>query len=105
MRILLFVFNLLFRYLDPIKVLGINIGKNPQMIISDTFNERIKKLKTLLNMWRARNISIKEKITLLRTKAMPLMLYPATILYTPDEVIKEDEEIFFNFIWPKKNIM
>ena len=87
---------------DTIKVLGINIGKNPQLIISDTFNERIKKLKTLLNMWRARNISIKGKITLLRTKAMPLMLYPATILYTPDEVIKEVEEIFFNFIWPKR---
>ena len=29
------------------------------------------------------------------------MLYPATLLYTPDEVTKEVDEIFFNFIWPK----
>ena len=49
-------------------------------------------------MWYSASIG---KVTLLRRKAMPLMLYPATILYTlADEVIKEVVEVVFNFIWP-----
>ena len=60
---------------DTINVLGINIGKNPQLKISDTFNERNKKSKTLLNMYvGSKNISIKGKITLLRTTTIMIII-------------------------------
>jgi len=84
----------------PVKVLGIWVGKDPQEVIIKNFEHKIKKLKKLVNMWKSRNLSIKGKITLLRAQAMPLILYPCTILYVPEEKVKEIDHIFFDFIWP-----
>ena len=53
-------------------------------------------------MWRSRKLSIKGKITLLRSQVMPLILYPASVLFIPEQVIKELDEMFFSFIWPSQ---
>ena len=84
----------------PVKVLGIWVGKNQQEIISKNFESRIQKLKNLINMWKCRNLSIKGKITLLRAQAMPLILYPCTVLQVPKEKLEEIEQLFYDFIWP-----
>ena len=71
--------------------------KPTPLIISYTFNERIEKLKTLLNVCMESKIYFhqrKDIIRLLGAKAMLRMLYPATILYTPDKVIKKVDDIF-----------
>ena len=86
----------------PVKVLGIWVGKNHQEVINKNFENKISKLQRLINMWKSRNLSIKGKITLLRAQALPLILYPSTVLYVPEEVIKELDNIFFDFIWPRK---
>ena len=87
---------------ENVKSLGIILSKNTKNIVSNNFSEKIMKLKNLLNMWKSRQLSIKGKITLLRSQALPLILYPASVLYTPPEVIKEIDQIFFDFIWPNK---
>ena len=62
-------------------------------------------------MWKTRNLSIKGKITLLRSQALPLILFPCTVLFVPDEIEKEVSTIFYDFIWPnqkfhvKKNVL
>ena len=85
-----------------IKSLGIIIDKDLDNMININFKEKISKLKNLLNMWKSRLLSIKGKITILRSQALPLIIYPSSVLYTPDHVIKEIELLFFDFIWPKK---
>ena len=85
----------------PIKVTGIWVGNNIQSLSVDAIKEKIQKLKVLLNMWKMRNLSIKGKITLLRSQAMPIFLYLASILYVPTEYIKKVDELFFDFVWPK----
>ena len=62
--------------------------------------EKIQKMKTLLNMWKMRNLSIKGKITMLRSKALPVLLYTAAILYMTDEEINKVDKLFYDFIWP-----
>ena len=84
----------------PVKILGIWIGKDFEEMIEKNFENKVKKLTHLINMWKSRNLSIKGKITLLRAQAMPLILYPCTILYVPEEKLKEIDQIFFDFIWP-----
>ena len=85
-----------------IKSLGIIIDKDLDNMTSINFKEKISKLKNLLNMWKSRQLSIKGKITILRSQALPIIIYPSSVLYTPDHVIKEIELLFFDFIWPKK---
>ena len=70
------------------------------MIKKNTFSEKIKQVRTLLNMWKMRTLTIKGKITLLRTKALPLVLFPCSVMYVPDYFIKKIEHLFFDFIWP-----
>ena len=86
----------------PIKVLGIWIGKNLNELRQINFEEKLKKIRHLVNMWRLRHLIIKGKITLLRSQAMPHILYTASVLFIQDEVAKELDDIFFSFIWPSQ---
>ena len=83
----------------PVKVLGIWVGKNQEEVICKNFENKMQKLKNLINMWKSRNLSIKGKITLLRTQAMPLILYPCTVLQVPKEKLEEIDQLFYDFIW------
>ena len=87
---------------DSIKTLGIHVSKNEDVTLLKTLNEKVTKVKNLLNMWQARNLSIKGKITILRSQALPLILYPASVLFVPYKTVKELESIFYDFIWPNK---
>ena len=86
----------------PVKVLGIWVGKDTNEVIDKNFDLKVEKLKVLLNMWKQRNLSIKGKITLLRSQALPLILYPCAVLFIPDYVLKEIDQLFFDFLWPRQ---
>ena len=85
-----------------IKILGIWLNKDENEIIKTNFEIKLQKVKNLVNMWKSQKLSLKGKITLLRAQAMPIILYPASILFIPEEIIKELDQIFFNFIWPSQ---
>ena len=86
---------------QPTKVLGLWLSKNTDEIIKINMDERITKLKSLLNMWKQRNLTLKGKITILRSQALPLMLFAGTFLYMSDKIIEEVETILYSFVWPK----
>ena len=53
-------------------------------------------------MWKSGQISIKGKITILRSQILPIILYPVSMLYTPEKVMRDVDDLFFDFIWPNK---
>ena len=85
-----------------IKCLGIWCGPDIEGAINFNFKEKIKKMKTLLNMWSQRQLSLKGKIAVLRTVILPQILYVASTLYTPEWVEKEVDGLFFKFLWSSK---
>ena len=87
---------------DTIKYLGIIISNKINDIEIVNYNDKITQIKNKLNMWKSRKLSIKGKITVLRSQIMPIILYPTAVLYTPQYVIDEIDSLFFNFIWPNK---
>ena len=74
-------------------------------MIEQNYKERIKKLKTILSIWRARSISLKGKVTVIWSVALPQMLYVCQCLYTPPWVIIEVDEILFQLLWLKRSHM
>ena len=52
-------------------------------------------------MWQGRCMTIKDKITLLCAQALPIIMYTASVLYVPQNVLEQIEKAFFKFIWPK----
>ena len=87
---------------DNIKTLGIKINKDLSDIENINFDEKLIQIKNVLNMWKSRQISIKGRITVLRSQVLPIILYTASMLYTPERVMRDIEELFFDFIWPNK---
>ena len=85
-----------------IKCLGIWCGPNIDDAINFNFKEKIEKIKTVLNIWKQHRLSLKGKITVVKTFAMPIILYPANCLYVPDWVTKQVDEIFVNYLWSGK---
>ena len=87
---------------EELKYLGIIINKTLPNIENLNFKEKITQIKIKLNMWKGRKLSIKGKITVLRSQILPIILYPASVLYTPDDIIEEVNSLFYDFIWPNK---
>ncbi len=46
-----------------------------------------------------RDLSINGRIILSKTEGLSRLLYPAISLEVPNNIIKEVDTIFFNFIW------
>ena len=84
---------------ESIKCLGIWCSANVESAIEQNFNEKIKRLSSLLNMWSQRKLSLKGKVAVLRSIILPQILYVSTVLYTPEWVIEKVENLFFNFLW------
>lgn len=86
----------------PTKVLGIWVSKDLDELLDINFNERITKLKTLLNMWKQRKLTLKGKVTVINSLALSQIQYAMSVLYVPPNVISEVNQLIFAFLWPKK---
>ncbi len=74
----------------PIEILGIIITDNIENNDIDNFQQRILTLKTTLNIWKQRKLSLKGKIT--RTYnhlALAPLVYVASVVDTPKEPYKK----------------
>ena len=51
----------------------------------------------------SRKLTIKGKVTLLRSRALPILLYPAAVLFVPKEIIEEThKEITDSIVYAKR---
>jgi hypothetical protein len=87
----------------PIKTLGVSICQTPEDNYKYNYEPKIKKIKIMLSMWKQRRLSLKGKITVLNSLATSILVYPCTILETPDRVITETNNLFFDFLWDGGN--
>jgi hypothetical protein len=88
------------KIVEETKALGIIICKNSNRIIEKNFDDKLRKVRNLLNMWKSRNISIKGKITFLNNKVIPMIMYTCAMLYTPSHIIEQFDKLIFDFLWP-----
>ena len=85
-----------------IKCLGIWCGSQVESVMNRNFEEKIKNLKTTLNIWSQRKLSLKGKVAVLRSMALPQVLYVTSVLYTPEWVVQNIEKLFLEFLWSKR---
>ena len=88
---------------EPVKVLGIWISKNPHEIQTLNLDQRIDKLKMILNVWKQRGLTIKGKIAIVKAKALPLITYVTNFIYVSKDVIETIDKLLYEFVWKKKH--
>ena len=89
---------------EPVKVLGIWISKNPHEIQTLHLDQRIDKLKRILNVWKQLGLTIKGNIAIVKAKALPLITYVTNFIYVLKMLLKQLTNYCMN-LCGRKNIM
>ena len=56
-----------------------------------------------MNLWNQRGLTIKGKITIIKSKALPLITFAMNFIYVPKDAIETIEAILYDFVWKKKH--
>ena len=93
--------NMPFDVVEDLMLLGVKIGRkcDAETRYRWNFEERLNKCKQICSSWANRNLSIKGKVVVINSLLVPLLLYPASISFTPNRVYAEFKNIICTFIW------
>ncbi len=87
----------------PIKFLGVNISLNKEEMYQMNYDDQLKKLQNILNIWSQRDLTPIGKITIVKSLALSQLTYLFSVLPTPsNNFMKKLEQTLFKFIWKGK---
>ncbi len=99
------------KWSSVIKILGIFISYDKDVVIQKNFHDKLIKIERKLNMWKNRNLTIYGKTLILKSFALSQILYISTVLHIPDKIIRKVDDMMFRFLWNsnthkvKKNVI
>ena len=67
--------------------------------IKINFDERLAKLKKVLNIWSSRHLTILGRIAIVKNLALAKLVHSCSVLNVPVEFVKEVNRNIFSFIW------
>ena len=88
---------------EPTKILGTYISHNESKNNEQNFFRKIEKMKTNLNIWQGRDLSLYGRTLLAKTLGVSQLIYVASMLNVPECVIQKTQSELFSFLWRNKN--
>ena len=88
---------------ETIKILGVYFGYDGKQRNDLNYRQTLKSIKKSIHMWKWRNLSILGKIQIIKTFTIPKLMFRASVISIPSEIVKEVNSIFYNFIWNGKD--
>ena len=87
---------------EAFHTLGVSLSgdENDHYILN--YKKRLKNMKTLLSSWKCRRLSLKGKVTVINILAISPLLYLASVIHVPAQVIQEVKKFVVDFIWDSK---
>ena len=82
---------------EKIKIMEITFGNVD--VSADNWEQKIRKIKTILNIWSNRKLTLHGKVVAVNSLATSDIWYLSNILELPEKHAKEIDKIIFNFIW------
>lgn len=87
---------------DPIKSLGTYTSHDRDKNNNWNFFLKIQKMETKLNIWLSRDLTLMGRTLLAKSLGISKLVYAASMLSVPQEVIKKVQAKLFNFLWKNK---
>ena len=85
------------------KTLGIIFHTDRNQLLQLNLTPKIEEFKKCLEVWKKRNLTTLGKITVIKTFALPKLIYPLTNLHNPSqETITDLKRTMNKFIWNSK---
>ena len=96
--------NLRFEWTsESAKTLGITFSNEKDKLIENNLLPKLNDFVNCLKRWNHRKLSLMGKVTVLKTFALPKLIYPLTVLDNPSvHIINKIKSELFNFIWDSK---
>ena len=88
---------------DAVTILGVHVTYNRYLRKKLNFIEIISSIKKKLQLWKWRNLTVFGRIQIVKTFAIPMLMYRAGSICIDKEVITEANKIIYNFIWKGKD--
>ena len=70
--------------------------------LNSKFIEKIEKIRSILDNWSARRLTLLGKITIIKTLAVSQIVYILSSLPTPPDILKTINSILYDFLWDGK---
>ncbi len=86
----------------PIRILGVYITYDQDMLIQYNLDDKVLNMKKVLNCWKARNLSLKGKCLIVKSLGLSKLQYSLSFIPAPKRFLKEVEKAVFQFIWSDK---
>ena len=86
----------------PKKILGIFVSYNVNEAIRLNFDNKVESLLKQLHWWKARNLSLKGRILIIKTLGLSKFSLLAAMINIPEDIIIKINAIIYNFIWGGK---
>ena len=87
---------------EPTKTLGIYISYNRNKNNDQNLFIKIQKMETKLNVWVSRDLILMGRTLLIKALGISNLVYSASMLCVPEEVIKRVREKLFSYFWRNK---
>ena len=84
---------------EPVKTLGTYISYNYLKNNNENFFIKIQKMQAKLNIWPSRDLTLMGRTLLVKALGISKLVYTASMLTTPQEVIESVQGKLFNFLW------
>ena len=63
--------------------------------------DKVDKIKSILNLWQGRVLTLTGKITILKSLVLPHILHLAYVLPLCETLLMDLDKLFFDFVWNK----
>ena len=88
---------------ESAKTLGIIFSNDKTKLFKNNLLPKLNDFVNCLKRWDHRKLSLMGIVTVVKTFALPKLIYPLTVLdNTTEEIIKKIKTEIFNFIWESK---
>ena len=87
---------------EPIKVLGVYIGRNLADCYDKILVEKIDAMRKVIYSWKHRKLTLTGKITVLKSLVLSKINYLLNLIPILDEFIRTIDEMIFEYLWNGK---
>ena len=87
---------------NSILALGINFSYNDEIVYNKNFEQKLTKMKSLLNLWYPRNLTLYGRITILKSLAISKLVYNTSVLTFPTKFTAMVNQAITQFVLNKK---
>ncbi|CAC5423418.1 unnamed protein product [Mytilus coruscus] len=88
---------------DAIQLLGVYVGPNKSLCDDMNWKNKIKKVRSLLNMWLQRQLTLQGRVTVVNTLMLSRFWHTLFVTSMPEWAYVEIKRLCVNFIWDNRS--